>query len=96
MILDSLPGWNYVRMKDADVCCGGGGTFTFTHSEKSEKIAARKMVAVEETAPGVVATACPLCRIQLMDMMKRRFTDREIPVVSPVELLAGDLLKILR
>jgi Fe-S oxidoreductase len=105
MILEKLPGWRYVRMKDADVCCGGGGTFTFTHPEESEKIARRKMDAVEDTGPGVVATACPLCRIQLMDMMKRRFTAeakekglpaREIPVVSPVELLAGDLLKILR
>ena len=104
LILKKLPGWNYVRMKDADVCCGGGGTFTFTHPEESEAIARRKMDAVEEAQPGVVATACPLCRIQLMDMMKRRFTTeakekgrpaREIPVVSPVELLAGDLLRIL-
>jgi Fe-S oxidoreductase len=105
MILERLPGWKYVRMKDADVCCGGGGTFTFTHPEESQAIAQRKMDAVEDAGPGVVATACPLCRIQLMDMMKRRFTveakekglpPRDIPVVSPVELLAGDLLKILR
>ena len=105
MILETLPGWKYVRMKDADVCCGGGGTFTFTHPEESEKIARKKMDAVEGAAPGVLATACPLCRIQLMDMLKRRFAleaeekglpAREIPVVSPVELLAGDLLKILR
>ncbi len=105
MILEKLPGWKYVRMKDADVCCGGGGTFTFTHPDESEVIARRKMDAIEDAQPGVVATACPLCRIQIMDMMKRRFTveakekglpPREIPVVSPVELLAGDLLKILR
>ncbi len=105
MILEKLPGWKYIRMKDADVCCGGGGTFTFTHPEESEKIARKKMDAVEDAGPGVLATACPLCRIQLMDMMKRRFSvaakekglpAREIPVVSPVELLAGDLLKILR
>ena len=105
MILESLPGWKYARMKDADVCCGGGGLFTFTHTKESEMIAKRKVDAIEEAGPGVVATACPLCRIQLMDMMKRRFVleakdkglpAREIPVVSPVELLAGDLLKILR
>jgi glycolate oxidase iron-sulfur subunit len=105
LILEMLPGWRYVRMRDADVCCGGGGTFTFTHPEESEKIAGKKIDAIEDAAPGVVATACPLCRIQLMDMMKRRFAEeakekgvpaREIPVVSPVELLAGDLLRILR
>ncbi len=105
IILESLPGWKYIRMKDADVCCGGGGMFTFTHPDESEAIAKRKMDAVENAEPGVVATACPLCRIQFMDMMKRRFVTeakkkdlppREIPVVSPVELLAGDLLKLLR
>ncbi len=105
IILESLPGWKYVRMKDADECCGGGGMFTFTYPDESETIAKRKIDAVEDADPGVVATACPLCRIQLMDMMKRRFATeakenglppREIPVVSPVELLAGDLLKILK
>lgn len=104
-ILGNLPGWKFVRMKDADVCCGGGGLFTFTHPDESEAIARRKMDAVEDAEPSVMATACPLCRIQLMDMIKRRFvTDakkknlplRYIPVVSPVELLAGDLLKIIR
>ena len=105
IIRETLPGWNYVRRKDADVCCGGGGMFTFTHPDESEAIAKRKIDAVEDAEPGVLATACPLCRIQLMDMMKRRFATeakkkglplREIPVVSPVELLAGDLLKILK
>jgi glycolate oxidase iron-sulfur subunit len=105
MILEKLPGWKYTRMKDADVCCGGGGMFTFTHPEESESIANRKIDSIEEALPGVVATACPLCRIQLTDMIRRRFRIeakekgrqiREIPVVSPVELLAGDLLKIIR
>ena len=82
-------------MKNADVCCGGGGTFTFIHPEESEKIAGRKIEAIEEASPGVVATACPLCRIQLADMISRD-SERKIPVVSPVELLAGDILRILR
>jgi glycolate oxidase iron-sulfur subunit len=95
IILECLPGWKYERMDDADVCCGGGGTFTFMYPDESEAIAARKIYAIEKASPGVVATACPLCRIQLTDMMRRRIS-REIPVVSPVELLAGDLLKIIR
>jgi glycolate oxidase iron-sulfur subunit len=104
-LLEALPGWRYVPMKDADRCCGGGGTFTFTHPEESESIARIKTDAVEESEAAVVATACPLCRIQLMDMLRRRFEidarrqgrpPRQIPVLSTVELLAGDMARILR
>lgn len=104
-LLEALPGWRYVPMRDADRCCGGGGSFTFTHPAESASIADRKMDAVEESQAAVVATACPLCRIQLMDMLRRRFEiearregrqPRQIPVLSTVELLAGDLARILR
>ena len=92
-------------MRDADVCCGGGGTFTFTHPDEAERIADKKIESIEEVAPGAVSTACPVCRIQLMDMLRRRFVlearkrgepEREIPVLSPAELLAGEMRRILR
>ncbi|HSG29203.1 MAG TPA: (Fe-S)-binding protein, partial [Candidatus Krumholzibacterium sp.] len=44
-ILRLLPGWDYVRMSDADRCCGGGGSFTFTHSDVSTKVAERKALS---------------------------------------------------
>ena len=62
------------------------------------------MDAVEELRPDVIATACPLCRIQLMDMIQRRFVveartrgeaPRAIPVTTPAELLLQDLLKVM-
>lgn len=103
-ILERLAGYAYVRMKDFDRCCGGGGSFAFMHSEASAEIARRKMDAVEELRPDVIATACPLCRIQLMDMIQRRFVvearargeePRAIPVTTPAELLLQDLLKVM-
>jgi len=99
-ILRLLPGSSYVRMKDFDRCCGGGGSFTFLHSDASEAVAEIKMKAVAEVRPDVVATACPLCRIQLMDMLRRRFVleankrgerPLAIPVSTPAELLLGEL-----
>jgi glycolate oxidase iron-sulfur subunit len=103
-ILKRLPGYRYVRMKDFDRCCGGGGSFMFIHSEASARIAAVKMDAVAEVRPDIVATACPLCRIQLMDMIRRRFSvearergeqPRTIPVTTPAELLLKDLHKVM-
>jgi glycolate oxidase iron-sulfur subunit len=103
-ILKRLAGYRYVRMKDFDRCCGGGGSFAFLHSEESAEIARVKMDAVAELRPDVVATACPLCRIQLMDMIRRRFSvearrrgeaPRTIPVTTPAELLLKDLHKVM-
>jgi Fe-S oxidoreductase len=104
-LLELLPGYRYVRMADADRCCGGGGAFTFTHSKASEKVAARKMDAIAAVRPDIVSTSCPVCRIQLMDMLRRRFAleaekaggeARRIAVRTPAELLAGELRKALK
>ena len=103
-ILELLPGYRYVRMPEADRCCGGGGAFTFTHSKASEKVAGRKMDAVASVRPDIVSTSCPVCRIQLMDMLRRRFVleaeregkeARNIAVRTPAELLAGELRRAL-
>lgn len=103
-LLGALPGHRYVEMRDADRCCGGGGTFTFAHADAAEEIAQKKLDAVGEVRPDVVATSCPVCRIQLMDMLHRRFVlrardrgeePRWIPVKTPVELLLGDLDLVL-
>jgi glycolate oxidase iron-sulfur subunit len=103
-LLGLLPGHTYVRMESADRCCGGGGMFTFIHSEAAEKVADVKMDAVEALRPDVLATSCPVCRIQLMDMLNRRFviereregkSPRRIPVRTPVELLLADLAPVM-
>jgi glycolate oxidase iron-sulfur subunit len=103
-ILKRLPGYRYVRMKDFDRCCGGGGSFTFVHSEAAVEIARIKVEAIEKLRPDVVATACPLCRIQLMDMIHRSFAGgtrpggerpKTIPVSTPAELLLDDLHRIM-
>ncbi|UCF05347.1 MAG: (Fe-S)-binding protein [bacterium] len=104
-ILGILPGYRYVRMEDADRCCGGGGSFTFLHPDAAEEIARRKIDAIDNVRADVVATACPVCRIQLMDMLHRRFAAHAkhrgerpvfIPVMTPTELLLEDLAPLLR
>ena len=104
-ILESLCGYRYVKMPEAEKCCGGGGAFTFAHSGVSEKIASKKADSIEAVSPDIVTTSCPVCRIQLMDMIRRRFVveveksggeARGIPVSSPVELLAEDLRLLIR
>ena len=99
-ILKMLPGHRYFRMENDRVCCGGGGVFTFTESGISEKVARKKVVSIAKANAEVVSTSCPVCRIQLMDMLGRdlgvesgnkTLKLKELPVKTPVELLVEDL-----
>jgi len=84
-ILRSLPGIEYVEMEDADRCCGGGGLFSLRHYDLALKIGRHKVDRIVESGADIVATACPSCRIQLEDLLRR--AGRDIPVVHICELL---------
>jgi Fe-S oxidoreductase len=104
-ILRALPGFRFREMEDADTCCGGGGLFTFAEPEISARVGSEKVVAIAEAGPDVVATSCPLCRIQISDMLQRDYPEelalnagrlKDIEVVTPVQLLARDLRRMLQ
>jgi glycolate oxidase iron-sulfur subunit len=59
----------YVEMRDADRCCGGGGSFSLFYYDTSRKIAEVKEEAVRAAAPDAVVTSCPGCMVQLADVL---------------------------
>lgn len=85
-ILKSIPGINLVEMKGADSCCGGAGSYGFSHPEMSGRIAASKIENIKESGAGLLSTSCPACTLQLGAGLRRAGLD--IDVVHPVELLA--------
>ncbi len=86
-ILGSLEGLEFVEMRDADRCCGLGGSFSITHYDVSKKIADHKVEAIAASGADAVVTACPGCMIQLRDALARD--------ESPVEVLhVGELFTI--
>jgi len=103
-ILKKLPGVRFREMENADVCCGGSGLFSFAEPEISARVGREKAGWIAEAAPDIVATSCPACRIQLSDMLQRDYhgelpmsieSMRRIPVVTPIQLLARDLRRML-
>jgi glycolate oxidase iron-sulfur subunit len=60
----------FVEMKDADVCCGGAGSFHMDYPGTAEKILDRKREHIEQTGAAVVVTGCPGCLIQLTKAAK--------------------------
>lgn len=85
-LLRSLPWVEFVEMRDADRCCGSGGTFSLAHYDISKKIGARKVAAIRDADVDVVATECPSCVMQLRDMLGQAGLD--VAVVSVADLLA--------
>jgi len=85
-ILRSIPGLELVEMKDADMCCGGGGSFALTHVDLAERVGRRKAASIVSTGAEAVVSGCPSCLSQLRAMLGGRRA--RTAVCHPVQLLA--------
>ena len=86
-LLASVTGLNVAEMKDADVCCGFGGTFCVKYPEISNAI-------VEKKAANVAATGAPMllagdlgCLMNMAGKLQRM--GKQIEVRHVAEMLAG-------
>lgn len=66
-LLQAAFGNRFVEMREADRCCGSGGTYGLTHRDTSLRILQRKTRQIVATGADLVATGCPGCMIQLQD-----------------------------
>ncbi|MEW6440106.1 MAG: (Fe-S)-binding protein [bacterium] len=64
-LLSSLSAIEYRELPEADWCCGGAGSYAFSHFELARRVLARKMDNLERTGAGVLVTSCPACILQL-------------------------------
>jgi len=77
-LLKAWPGLEYVEMREANRCCGQGGSFNIANYDLSLKILERKIQAIEQTAADVVATACSGCLLQIMDGLHQKGLKKEV------------------
>lgn len=68
-LIKMVPGVELIEMKGADDCCGGAGTFSFTHHELSRKVGSRKAENIRKTGAEFVSTPCPSCKMQIDDLL---------------------------
>ncbi|HMA84074.1 MAG TPA: (Fe-S)-binding protein [Desulfosalsimonadaceae bacterium] len=90
-VLSALPDWEFVEMREADRCCGMGGSFNLQHYDISRKIGQKKSSRIIESGADAVATGCPACMMQITDLLSH--AGRGIAVKHPVELYAEALDK---
>jgi len=60
---------NFREMKDADRCCGNGGTFSLDYRNTSLKIASRKVEGIIGSKADYLITSCSACIMQLTDIL---------------------------
>jgi len=73
-------GFDVVTPADAHLCCGSAGTYNLLQPEISAKLKSRKVKALTDTAPDIIATGNIGCMVQIGSGSK-------IPVLHTVELL---------
>jgi glycolate oxidase iron-sulfur subunit len=88
-LLKTVPGLVYKEMPEADRCCGNGGSFNLSHYGLSKSIGQTKRDNIMSVKPEIVATGCPACMLQLMDLLSQN--GDEVQVKHVVELYADSL-----
>lgn len=77
-------GFELIPVRDGHLCCGSAGTYSLTQPELSGQLLARKIDALHEGKPDLIATANIGCLMHLRSAAR-------VPVVHWIELLAmGD------
>jgi glycolate oxidase iron-sulfur subunit len=83
-LLQSIPGVQYVEMKEANWCCGSAGIYTFTHPDYSLAMLNRKMNNAEATGAEIIASANPGCLMQLAYGAAQRGHKQQVRHVTQV------------
>ena len=90
-LLAGVPGVEFVESAEADLCCGGAGTFGLRERELSLKVLDRKMAHFAATDADVIATACPSCMLQLSYGARRTGLNAEVlHVVQVIDRAQGE------
>ncbi|WP_029895630.1 L-lactate dehydrogenase (quinone) large subunit LdhH [Desulfohalovibrio reitneri] len=65
-------GYDYVEMKEEEVCCGFGGTYSVKFPRISSQILKTKLDHIEESGADLLVTDCPGCVMQIRGGLDKR------------------------
>jgi glycolate oxidase iron-sulfur subunit len=85
-LLRAIPGLELFDLPGCRDCCGAAGIYNLTQPEMSAQLLARKVQAIRDSAPQVVATGNPGCLLQIGAGV--RAAGLPVEVLHPIELLA--------
>ena len=71
-LIDSVPGLRRVELKQAEVCCGFGGTFAVKYADISGAMLSDKLDNIEASGADVVAACDTSCLMHIQGGLQRR------------------------
>lgn len=78
------------RSRINGLCCGAGGAQMFKDAEPGNKeVNVERTEDAIETAPDIIAAACPFCNTMMTDGVKNKEKEGEIRVLDVAELIAN-------
>ncbi len=86
-LLNSIPGLHIAEMKDADVCCGFGGTFCVKYPEISDAIVEKKAENIAATGALTLLAGDLGCLLNMAGKLQR--LGKPVAARHVAELLAG-------
>jgi L-lactate dehydrogenase complex protein LldE len=86
-LLASVAGLRLTEMRDAEICCGFGGTFAVKYGDISDKIAAEKCANVDASKADALLAGDLGCLMNMAGKLKR--LGRKTKVWHVAEILAG-------
>jgi L-lactate dehydrogenase complex protein LldE len=86
-LLATVEGLRLAEMRDADVCCGFGGTFCVKYPEISNAIVGKKAAAIAATGADLLLAGDLGCLMNMAGKLQRDGTSIEVRHVA--EILAG-------
>lgn len=89
-LLAQMPGVALREMRDAETCCGFGGTFSIKFGEISARMADNKCGNIADTGADAVVMGDLGCMLSIEGRL-RRLGDTRTRVLHVAEVLAGDL-----
>jgi glycolate oxidase iron-sulfur subunit len=84
-MLRAIPGLELFDLPGCRDCCGAAGIYNLTQPAMSARLLERKVQAIRDTAPQVVATGNPGCLLQIGAGV--RAARLPVEVLHPIELL---------
>ena len=86
-LLRSVDGLSLAELKDADVCCGFGGTFCVKYPDVSNAIVEQKTACIEASGADTLLAGDLGCLMNIAGKLKRQGSKIEVRHVA--EVLAG-------
>ncbi len=86
-LLKSVDGLKLIELKDADVCCGFGGTFCVKYADISNAIVEKKTTAIAGSGAGTLLAGDLGCLLNMAGKLSRE--GRPVAARHVAEVLAG-------